>query len=84
MAKKRKHIARAVIRIQKETRMNIVVKGNAEHAETFTEGELQMSTFDILPDFYANPAAILELIAKLDRAQAEIRALEDKLREVAK
>ena len=30
----------------------------------------------------ANPAAILELIAKLDRAQAEIRALEDKLREV--
>lgn len=40
-----------------------------------------MSTFDILPDLYANPAAILELIrqrdellAKLDRAQAEIRA----------
>lgn len=32
----------------------------------------------------AQPAAILELIAKLDRAQAEIRALEDKLWEVAK
>ena len=32
----------------------------------------------------ANPAAILELIAKIDRAQAEIRALEDKLREVTK
>ena len=75
MAKKRKHIARAVIRIQKETRMNIVVKGNAEHAGTFTEGELQMSTFDILPDLYANPAAILELIRQRDELLAALREI---------
>lgn len=73
MAKKRKHIARAVIRIQKETPMNIAVKGNAEHVGTSTEGEHQMSTFDILPDLYANPTAILELIRQRDELLAALK-----------